>query len=122
MRDTPLRGEELETVPLSNLSTEEMVLARRCLSAAADGPFFPEFEFAAIFGCEREEVRDILKSWPNVDDSDALVSMAINNMFVNLLGYPHGMEPQLLAMAGAPMKEIEALYMRWLNGSQGGIR
>ncbi len=109
-------------MPLSNLSKEELDLTRRCIHAAADGPFFPEFEFATIFGCERAEVRDILKLWPNVDDSDSLISMAINNTFNNLLGYPHGMEPQVLAMTRASMKEVEALYTKWLNGSPGGIR
>ena len=36
----------------------------RCLRAAVEGPFFPDWEFHALFGLDREEVRAVLSAWP----------------------------------------------------------
>lgn len=73
---------------LSNLDDKEREVVRECLRAAVDGPFFPEWEFQTIFGLEREEVKEVLLAWPELDESDESVVMAINNCFNNLLGYP----------------------------------
>ncbi len=40
----------------------------QCLRAAADGPFFPDWEFTILFGFERDEVRRIAECWPNWGD------------------------------------------------------
>jgi len=52
------------------------------LTAAVDGPLFPDWSSAALFGLERAEV------WPELNEADDTVAIAINNSFNNLLGYP----------------------------------
>jgi hypothetical protein len=73
---------------LANLDEREREVVRQCLYAAVEGPFFPEWEFGIIFGLQRDEVRRILMSWPDLDENDESVVRAINNSFNNLLGYP----------------------------------
>ena len=72
---------------LADLDERERDVVRRCLQAAVDGPFFPEWEFGTIFGLERDEVRRVLMSWPSLDETDDIVVRAINNSSNNHLGY-----------------------------------
>jgi hypothetical protein len=94
---------------LVNLSEHERHVILHCLQAAADGPFFPDWEFRTLFGCERNDIRAIVAAWPRVDDSDPTVAVAINNAIVNLIGYPHGHDADL------PFErpEIERVLARW---------
>jgi hypothetical protein len=71
--------------PITN--ENEDILAG-CLRATLYSNFFPEWEFHAIFGVTREEVKAIYQKWPNVDFSNENVILAIHNMVVNLVGYP----------------------------------
>lgn len=73
---------------LADLDTREREVVRECLCAAAEGPFFPEWEFETLFGLTRDEVRQVLLAWPDLRESDENVTRAINNSFNNLLGYP----------------------------------
>jgi len=41
---------------------------------------------------ERNEVRAVADAWPNVDQTNANVVLAVNNSLNNLLGYPHGQD------------------------------
>ena len=75
-------------MPLADLNERERDVVRECLHAATEGPFFPDWEFATIFGLERDEVRQVLASWPDLDETNETVVCAINNSFNNLLGYP----------------------------------
>jgi hypothetical protein len=75
-------------MPLANLDDKERDVVRECLRAAADGPFFPDWEFSIIFGLERSEVKAVLLSWPDLDETDENVTVAISNSINNLLGYP----------------------------------
>jgi hypothetical protein len=34
----------------------------RCLQAAVEGPFFPDWEFHALFGLDREQIRGVLRA------------------------------------------------------------
>ena len=52
------------------LGEMEIDIVKACLRAAADGPFFPDWEFSAIFGFERSEVREVAGSWPVMPDPD----------------------------------------------------
>jgi len=71
------------------LSEAERDLVKRCLYAAVNGPFFPDWEFQALFGYTRDEVRHILASWPNGNDEEMQRHVIINTLN-NLLRYPHG--------------------------------
>src|SRR5512133_4344993 len=64
---------------LANLDKRERHIVGECLRAAVKGPFFPDWEFETIFGLEREEVGQVLSSWPNVNETEDSVVRAINN-------------------------------------------
>ena len=70
------------------LSKREKKIVMDCLQAAADGPFFPDWEFSTLIGASRDEVRSTAK-WlqQNVTADDD--SRIITNTLNNLLGYPH---------------------------------
>jgi len=73
---------------LANLDEKEREVVRECLRTTAEGPFFPDWEFHTIFGLERDDVRRVLSCWPELDEADETVVLAINNSLNNLLGYP----------------------------------
>ncbi|HUR28971.1 MAG TPA: hypothetical protein VM509_12350, partial [Planctomycetota bacterium] len=83
-----------ETPPSSlkhgGLDTQGREIVGRCLLAAAEGPYFPDEEFEVLFGLTRDEVTEIARAWPAVDESSGHVQLAINDALANLLGYPHG--------------------------------
>ena len=59
-----------------------------CLHAAADGPFFPNWEFSTLIGVNRDEVRETAKRLQqNATAGDD--SWIITNTLNNLSGYPH---------------------------------
>ena len=99
---------------LANLTERERDVVRECLRAAVEGPFFPEWEFHTIFGLERDEVRQVLHSWPNVDEADESVVRAINNSFNNLLGYPSRNKqvlwPKFVSVSGI---ELARIFDKW---------
>jgi hypothetical protein len=111
--------------PLADLTADEFDLVGRCLRAAVDGPFFPEWEFHTLFGMTRVEVRDIADRFPDPDEFDDEPGahndqwLAINNTLVNLFGYPHGHDAEL----PAPRERLQSIYEKW-NGvtSSPGIK
>jgi hypothetical protein len=100
-------------VPLANLNRHDLDVVRQCLQASVDGPFFPEWEFHTLFGLERSEVRTVLSAWPDLDDSNESVRLAINNSFANLLGYPHGCETQWSQFISASASEVSRIFYLW---------
>ena len=56
------------------MDQRERMVVKECLLAAAEGPFFPDWEFHARFGLERAEVRRVLNFWLNLDDQDQSIS------------------------------------------------
>lgn len=99
---------------LADLDEQEREVVRRCLQAAVDGPFFPEWEFGTIFGLRRDEVRRVLVSWPSLDESDEIVVRAINNSFNNLLGYPATNKQEIWPMF-IPVSAVELarVFDKW---------
>jgi hypothetical protein len=76
----------------NNLTEDERKIVGACLRAAANGPFFPEWEFSTLFGLTRAEVKDVADRYPDVEENDDEPTgnddswLAINNTFANLLG------------------------------------
>ena len=70
------------------LSEADMTVVGEALRAAAEGPFFPDWEFHTLFGLDRSVVRAIADSWPVLVGSPEDTSMAVNNSLTMLLGYP----------------------------------
>jgi hypothetical protein len=101
-------------VSLANLDERERAVVRECLRASVEGPFFPDWEFETIFGLGREDVRKVLLSWPEVNESDDSVVRAINNSFNNLLGYPtknkQEIWPKFISVSGI---ELARIFDKW---------
>lgn len=89
-------------------------MVRECLRASLEGPFFPDWEFAIIFGLQREDVRQVLRSWPVLNESDDSVVRAINNSFNNLLAYPaknkHEIWPKFISVSRI---ELARIFDKW---------
>jgi hypothetical protein len=98
---------------LSDLTPREQDVLLRCLRAAAEGPFFPDWEFHTLFGLQRAEVAAIAARWPAVDHSAVEVQVAINNSLVNLLWYPHGEPEAFRERVGETAEEVERTYNKW---------
>jgi hypothetical protein len=104
-------------VGLSRLAPAEREIVFCCLRAAANGPFFDDDEFHSLFGLDRDELRAIVARGPDISDTDADVSLAINNSFANLLGYPHYEGKALSEMVGVGDDEIQRVFSKWRGGS-----
>ena len=76
----------------SQLSQETIDIVKQCLHAAAEGPFFPDWEFQTLFGIDRDVVREVYKSWPEQSVSDDDFECAVIGSLGHLLGYPHNQE------------------------------
>ena len=99
---------------LANLDEREREVLRECLRAAVEGPFFPEWEFETIFGLKREEVRQVLLSWPQVDESNESTVRAINNSLNNLLGYPTRHKDEIWAkFISVSGMELAGIFDKW---------
>jgi hypothetical protein len=100
-------------MPLSTLTDAERQVIQQCLRAAADGPFFPDWEFQTLFGVSRSEVRAVASAWPNVGDSTEGVSLAITNSLNNLVGYPHGQDHVWSQHISVAPDELVRILRRW---------
>jgi len=92
-----------------NLSDADKAIVGQALRAAADGPFFPDWEFHTLFGLERSEVRAIADAWPEILASPEDVTAAVNNAFNNVLGYPHRKDavwPQWISIDRRQLNEL----------------
>jgi hypothetical protein len=101
-------------MPLADLNEKERAVVQECLRAAVEGPFFPEWEFHTLFGLTRSEVRQVLLSWPQLNEADESVMLAINNSFNNLLGYPIANEQDLwLESISVSRAELARIFDKW---------
>src|SRR5437879_3131620 len=102
-------------MPPSGLTDREAGVVLRCVRAAVDGPFFPEWEFHTLFGLRRAEVAAVAARWPDIDDADEDVRLAINNSLNNLLGYPHDEPEAFRDRVGESVQEVERIFAKWRN-------
>ena len=100
---------------MRGLSDSDIQLIGDCLRAAAEGPFFEDWEFHTLFGLERSEVKWIAAEWPRVAEDDASVALAVQNSFANLLGYPHGMDAALRTWVPRGPSAIRQVFDKWLG-------
>jgi hypothetical protein len=100
---------------LNGLTADEREVVRRSLVAAAEGRYFPDWEFQTLFGVTRVQVAEVLRAWPAIDESREFVQLAINNTFSNLLGYPHGKTGQLERELGVTTTRLEQVFTKWRN-------
>jgi hypothetical protein len=95
-----------------SLSSVEKAIVGQALRAAADGPFFPDWEFHTLFGLERSEVRAIADAWPEPTASSGEVERAVNNSLNNLLGYPHKCDAVWSQWISVDRQQLEELFHR----------
>ena len=100
-----------DTMHQSLLSEREWDIVVKSLRAAADGPFFPDWEFETLVGASREEVRVAAFTWVRGDKSSRRIELA-TSVIGNLLGYPHDQMRELMALVGADRTELEAIIQK----------
>jgi len=92
----------------------------RCLRAAVEGPYFPDWEFHALFGFAHEGVRAVPRMASSAsavpdgyESAAAAQRVAVNNAMNNLLGYPYGVRGQAFTDAvGASEGDVAAVLRR----------
>jgi hypothetical protein len=94
------------------LTTHERDTIRAALGAAVRGPYFPDWEFGTLIGLTRPEVADLLATWPETTDPDAQ-DLAVNNVLLNLLAYPHGEDEALSRDVEVSGEELRAILEHW---------
>jgi hypothetical protein len=107
-------------MPLNALSEEERRVVLECMRASIEGPFFPDWEFASLFGVARSDLARIVAAWPKLDEDAEEVALAINNSMNNLLGYPHGCERDWSRFLSVPPREVERIFLKWRAPSSPG--
>ncbi|MFZ3214454.1 MAG: hypothetical protein WA192_00160 [Candidatus Acidiferrales bacterium] len=95
-----------------SLSDMDKTTVGEALRAAADGPFFPDWEFHTLFGLERTDVRAIADAWPRPAASHEDLKLAVTNSLNNLLGYPHGNEAVWSKWISVEPRELRELLNR----------
>jgi hypothetical protein len=79
---------------IQRLDPQEIALVKAAFRAAVDGEFFPDWEFATLFGISRLDMRAVAQEWP-MNRADPTTEVAVFNALTNLVGYPHNMENEL---------------------------
>jgi hypothetical protein len=105
---------------LERLTVEERDFVHRCLKAATEGPFFPEWEFSTLFGLTRDEVRSVWSSWKTLEAEDEVVRLAIDNCFSNLLRYPHAEQEAWDRLISASRDEVARVFAKWREINRDG--
>jgi hypothetical protein len=82
--------------PTDGLTAQDIDIISRCMKAAVDGSFFPDWEFPILFGLEREAVRTLQAEWPAKTLADERMQAAVANSLVMLSMYPHNSDDELL--------------------------
>ena len=102
---------------LDRLSPNDIEVVRQCLSAAVDGPFFPEWEFHTLMGLTRERVAATAAEWPECTDEESR-DVAVSNVLNNLLGYPHNERAAWNTYITVSQDEVAGVLARW-RGEEG---
>lgn len=79
----------------NNLNEDEKNIALKCLIAATEGPFFPDWEFGSIMYRNRDEIKEVIDQWDALDKSSDEITTIMISVINNLTGYPHGDEEAL---------------------------
>lgn len=94
----------------AELTGADEQLIGRCLYEAANGPYFPDWEFGSLIGADRSAVRKVAAKWLSGDlpsrESRTLTLSVLNN----LLGYPHDRGSELERAVGAEISRVRGVY------------
>lgn len=88
-----------------------------------DGPYFPDWEFHALMGLSREDMRAIADAWPNLpsnlpahyESPRHAMNVAVSNAANHLVGgYPHGVDKASLeADLGCTVSDVASALTSW---------
>jgi len=102
---------------IESLPEEEREIIRSCLRAVLEGPFIDDDEFQTRLGVDRIALKELLESWPDVDDStdDSRDCLLINNSMNELC---HGVKttPEEWARwfgPGISREMVKRTYTNW---------
>jgi hypothetical protein len=75
---------------INSLDQPTLKVAKDCLRAAIEGPFFQDWEFQTLVGVDRAMVKVVYDAWPEQTVGQDDFASAVIGTMNNLLGYPHG--------------------------------
>ena len=102
---------------LSALTESERTVVKLTLEATFE---FFDFDFHVRLGVTAEEMKELLKNWPNINDGDKTVgALAINNSLNNLLHGEGIDDDTALKLMGVNRSEMLRIYRKWA-GNRGG--
>ncbi len=100
---------------LKNLTTNEINVVGECIRASLNGPFFEGESLHTLTGLEPAELEEIALAWPNVNEDEENVQLAINNVLNNLLGYPHDCWDVWFEYISVTPEDLKKIYAKWLD-------
>lgn len=107
-------GVDFLQMSLSQLTEAERAVVYECLSFVARGNVIQhDQEFSSLFGLQVDEYLAIVAQWPDIDDAEEDVALAINGAMNNLLGYPHAYHDRWHEVMQTPRVEVERVFTKW---------
>ena len=99
---------------LASLNAGEREIVRRAMAATFD---YFTVDFGSRIGIEPEEMRNLLNTWPDLDDFDdaSPACVAINNSLNDLLNGEGISESDALAKIGVNRDEMLRVYVKWAH-------
>lgn len=105
---------------ITRLSDSDQDLIARAFVEGVEGPYFPDWEIDIITAFSRNELRQVVGSWPEAtvtmpweSDPARVQYLALNAILNNLIGYPHGRWRTLGPILGVDSQGLTDLLGRW---------
>lgn len=83
-----------------------------CLRAA---PEFIDDDLETVTGVDWDDFQRIAAAFPNVDDTEETVALAIHVALLNLVHYPNGRDRSWSKFISVPVEDLPALHLRWMQ-------
>jgi len=110
----------------SSLSEAEKETVHQCLTAILNGRFIEDWEFSTRLGLDRDALRRILGSWPQLDDTaEGPVRLAINNCMNEVCHGVNISPAEWDTWFTVPYEDVKVTYFKWaklVGYSSSGIR
>ena len=101
---------------LVKLTVNEIEVVSTCIRCVAEGRYVKhDFEFHTLTGLTVEEFLSFYENWPDVDERDDKVLMAINSAFRELssvLGFP-SYRKRFETEFGVSQDELNSVFTKW---------
>nr|WP_315472291.1 hypothetical protein [uncultured Undibacterium sp.] len=105
-------------MPLADLTPRELDVVGHCLQIVAEGKLIKhDWEFPTLFGIEVEQLKAVAAAWPDVNDQDEIVYLAINNSLNHLLGL--FAKSTLRKHLAYQPDTVAAVFVKWLGRNPG---